>query len=52
VRCTAASAEEAARYLWRALDLGTDTVEGREYLDRGIYVAQKVARLAEGIYQD
>jgi hypothetical protein len=52
VRCTASEAEHAARLLWRALELGTDTVEGREALDLGIYVAQKVARLSEGIYQD
>jgi hypothetical protein len=51
LRCTAFNAGEAARYLWEALELGVDTVEGKDSLDRGIYLAQRAARLSEGIHQ-
>jgi hypothetical protein len=51
VQCTASNAEQAARYLWEALELGVDTVEGKHYLDLGIYVVRKAARLSEGIHQ-
>lgn len=52
VRCTAFHAQEAADHLWRALELGVDTEEGRWLLDLGIFVSRKVAVLSEGILQD
>lgn len=52
VRCTAVNAQAAADYLWRALEAGVDTEEGRRLLDLGMYVSRKVAVLSEGILQD